>query len=246
METEYEADSTKTLTVKDIELSKLDYVLYWFLSLTLVFNLKKLCKGIFSSTQVPVNLVEHYQKNIVLSFLFVLVFRLFGVVLFVVFSLVYIVFYLLIAAVTAVLSLVLVIVLSLFFGFFPFALRSHDQTEESRKDAPVLEGINKLLLPILWSINFFKDGPHNMFELAIRPIHDVIYLSHQKKSNFLLRASLVLGSLYSFVIYLGVFFLVIEIASSISIFVIGILIGFVWLVIKVFILFFKKTNEEEP
>jgi hypothetical protein len=145
------------------------------------------------------------------------------------------------------LSLLTVLVLGIYWGFLPSKIElDHDEKIENKNQVKEFHGIDKLRAPLSWSGVIFKNK--NFLVLGIRPLKRFSELHHLLDQTYVIeRITLLFASIFSLIIYTGLFTLFFQYAVSIIITVIGIISSIVYFPIKTIIqvIYIFRVNPDD-
>ena len=195
-------------------------------------SLKRIYVNIFSKAFGEAN----RQKNIVLKRIYMILCFMLYISLCAVFIPLYVVIYALTAVITFSIVSVEVVALAIFYGLFPFVLKAKSENENSEAVKTNKKGLDKLLYPISWSVNWNKNQIIQLIHFGFAPGRKIKQLSYKNSGSFIIdRISLVLAQIISFVIYVLTVYVSVLLISDVVLFAITILALLLWCVLKLFV-----------
>jgi hypothetical protein len=221
-------------------LSKLDKILYFFIFLRKRSNLLVLINRI-NNTFIDTFNVVSLQKNIITRILQFSFYWMPFVPWYIFVLISYLIIYTIVSLLTTFIVVLITLPLGIFYGFFPFLLRTTYLNKDDESKVKEFKGYRKLLLPLLWSVSLFSLSGKFFQKTAFAPMNKLFELRFEKESQIILSIALYISLMISVPLYTMVMWLIGNFVVSILVAIFGLIPLFLFMAID---LFQQKTNED--
>lgn len=233
----------------NLRVSKKDKLLIPFMNLHFKHGLYSTTRRVYNQIFKRLMGETSKQKNKFLHVFYSIIFAIIGISVCIVYVPLYALIYLLTVLFTFLITSVEVLVLGVIYGVLPFILKTKDDSFETKTTKKKYKGIDKLLAPISWSIDWNKNNSMFLFRQGVKPSKKLQELNQDiSQTHIVDRLALLIAQVISFILYVTITFVIVELSVNIVFIIICLVFSALWILLKLVQIIasvFSNTSDEE-